>query len=47
MQIVWNGEPVFIRRITKEESKEEAKAPSHLLLDKNTEVLLNKEGRHF
>jgi ubiquinol-cytochrome c reductase iron-sulfur subunit len=32
MQIVWNGEPVFIRRLTKEESDEEnAALPSELL----------------
>ena len=43
MQIVWNGEPVFIRRLTNEECDEEASAPSSLLLDKAKEVTLNDD----
>ena len=35
MQVVWNGEPVFIRRLTKEEKIEEDNLPDDTLLDKN------------
>ena len=34
MQVVWNGEPVFIRRLTKEEKVEEDNLPDSTLLDK-------------
>ena len=36
MQVVWNGEPVFVRRLTNEEKAHEESAPLSLLLDKNT-----------
>ena len=42
MQIVWNGEPVFIRRLTKEESDEENAAQPSELLDPLKEVQINK-----
>lgn len=35
MQVVWNGEPVFIRRLTKEEMTEEKNLPEDTLLDLN------------
>jgi ubiquinol-cytochrome c reductase iron-sulfur subunit len=35
MQVVWNGEPVFIRRLTKEEKVEEDNLPEATLLDKS------------
>lgn len=44
MQIVWNGEPVFIRRLTKEESEEERSATDSELLDPTKEVQLNKDS---
>ncbi len=43
IQIVWNGEPVFIRRLTKEEVAEEEAAPKDTLLDKNSHVVLNDD----
>ncbi len=43
MQIVWNGEPVFIRRLTLEEIKEEQSQPSSALLDPAKPVNLNKD----
>ena len=35
MQVVWNGEPVFIRRLTQEEKVEEDNLPEATLLDKS------------
>jgi len=35
MQVVWNGEPVFIRRLTAEEKTEEDNLPDDTLLDKS------------
>jgi ubiquinol-cytochrome c reductase iron-sulfur subunit len=43
MQIVWNGEPVFIRRLTSEEIKEEESTSSSSLLDPRKPVTLNKD----
>jgi ubiquinol-cytochrome c reductase iron-sulfur subunit len=43
IQIVWNGEPVFIRRLTRQEVIEEEAAPEHGLLDRNSHVLLNED----
>lgn len=43
IQIVWNGEPVFIRRLTKEEAAEEDAAPKDTLLDRNSHVVLNED----
>ena len=37
MQVVWNGEPVFIRRLTKSEIVEENNLPESTLLDSNKE----------
>jgi len=42
MQIVWNGIPVFIRRLTPEEVKEQDSLPKGTLLDKGSEVIINK-----
>lgn len=44
MQIVWNGMPVFVRRLTKEELKQEDEYPQETLLDKGTEVNLSDAG---
>ena len=41
LQIVWNGAPVFIRRLTKQEVKEEEELPRGTLLNPEGEVLLN------
>ena len=43
IQIVWNGEPVFIRRLTKEEAEEEDNSPTSELLDKKSAVILNED----
>ena len=40
MQIVWNGEPVFIRRLTNEECDEENSAKPSELLDPTKPVNL-------
>jgi len=44
LQIVWNGTPVFIRRLTLEEVKHEMELPEDTRLDKNSEVILNDAG---
>lgn len=44
MQMVWNGTPIFIRRLTALEVKEENELPSNTLLDKDKEVLLTDAG---
>ncbi|KAM3141435.1 hypothetical protein pb186bvf_006553 [Paramecium bursaria] len=44
MQIVWNGIPVFIRRLTKEEIKTENELPDETRLDKSSEVVLSASG---
>lgn len=44
MLLVWNGTPVFIRRITPNEIKEENELPESTLLDKGKEVLLTDAG---
>ena len=41
LQIVWNGAPVFIRRLTKEEVKEEEELPRSTMLDPDSAVNLN------
>ena len=43
IQIVWNGEPVFIRRLTQIECAEEEAAPEAGLLDTSSAVLLNDD----
>jgi len=43
IQIVWNGEPVFIRRLTREEVAEEEAVPTGELLDRNSAVVLNED----
>ena len=43
MQIVWNGSPVFIRRLTPEEVENENSQDPSQLLDPNTEVRLNDD----
>ncbi len=45
MQIVWNGVPVFVRRLTAEEVKQENEYPTETLLDKGKEVLLRDAGK--
>ena len=44
MQLVWNGTPIFIRRITANEVKEENEYPKNTLLDPNTEAVLTDAG---
>jgi ubiquinol-cytochrome c reductase iron-sulfur subunit len=43
IQIVWNGEPVFIRRLTHQEVEQEHALPEETLLDKHKAVLLNDD----
>lgn len=43
IQIVWNGEPVFIRRLTLQEYDEEQNSPKSTLLDPEKPVLLNHD----
>jgi len=43
IQIVWNGEPVFIRRLTHQEVEQENGLPEDTLLDKKSAVLLNDD----
>mmetsp|Transcript_48292 Transcript_48292/g.67075 ORF Transcript_48292/g.67075 Transcript_48292/m.67075 type:complete len:271 (+) Transcript_48292:52-864(+) len=44
MQIVWNGSPVFIRRLTAPEVKQENEYPTDTLIDKGKEVVLSDAG---
>ena len=44
IQIVWNGEPVFIRRLTKVECAEEEAVPDSGLLDRVSSVVLNNDA---
>lgn len=44
LQIVWNGQPVFIRRLTEAEVKHENDLPTDTLLDKAKEVILSPAG---
>ena len=43
IQIAWNGEPVFIRRLTAQEVEEENNLPQETLLDKSKAVALNDD----
>ena len=47
MQVVWNGEPVFIRRLTLEEKIEEDNLPDDTLLDKNKDRNLIKDVNDY
>lgn len=44
MQIVWNGIPCFVRRITREEVKQEEEYPKETILDPGKEVVLSEAG---
>jgi len=44
MQIVWNGEPVFVRRLTAAEIKQEDEYPVDTLIDRGKEVILTDAG---
>lgn len=44
LQIVWNGIPVFIRRLTEAEVKHENESPKETILDKGKEVILSPAG---
>jgi len=44
MQIVWNGEPVFVRRLTAGEIKQEDEYPTDTLIDRGKEVILTDAG---
>nr|QBC88377.1 ubiquinol-cytochrome c reductase iron-sulfur subunit [Philasterides dicentrarchi] len=44
MQIVWNGIPVFIRRLTNEEVKEQENLSQDTLLDKKVDYVINDAG---
>lgn len=43
IQIVWNGEPVFVRRLTKHECDQEDHLPEDTMLDKGSQVILNDD----
>jgi len=44
IQIVWNGEPVFVRRLTQGEIKQEHEYPQETLIDRGKEVVLTNAG---
>ena len=44
IQIVWNGTPVFVRRLTSSEVKEENDLPRDTLLDPTGEIILSDSG---
>lgn len=44
IQIAWNGMPVFVRRLTMAEVKEENELPTSTLLDASKEVVLTDAG---
>ena len=44
MQIAWNGEPVFVRRLTTSEIKQENEYPTDTLIDRGKEVILSDGG---
>jgi len=44
MQCVWNGIPIFVRRLTPEEVKNENELPTDTIIDKGKEVILNEAG---
>jgi ubiquinol-cytochrome c reductase iron-sulfur subunit len=44
LQITWNGSPVFIRRLTREECHHEDTLPTDTLLDKSGEIFLSDGG---
>lgn len=44
IQIAWNGMPVFVRRLTMAEVKDENELPTATLLDPNKEVILTDAG---
>ncbi len=43
-QTIWNGEPIFVRRLTKSEMKSEAELPKSSLLDSSGEVNFSPSG---
>ena len=44
IQIVWNGIPVFVRRLTNEEIVEQDSLPKGTLLDPSKETILTEAG---
>jgi ubiquinol-cytochrome c reductase iron-sulfur subunit len=44
LQIVWNGQPVFVRRLTEGEVKQEHEFKLETILDKASEVALSPAG---
>ena len=44
LQTIWNGEPIFIRRLTKSEVAGEAALPTSTLLDPGSQVPLTPSG---
>lgn len=44
MQTTWNGEPIFIRRLTKSDVEQEAALPTGTLLDQESEVYFTPSG---
>ena len=44
LQIVWNGTPVFVRRLTQGEVTETNSYPPETILDKGKEVILSVAG---
>lgn len=43
-QTIWNGEPIFVRRLTKSEVDQEGKWPTSTLLDSSGEIQFNASG---
>jgi len=44
IQTIWNGEPIFVRRLTRSETSAEAALPKSTLLDPDTEVSFSPSG---
>jgi len=44
IQLVWNGTPVFVRRLTTTEITQENEYPKETLIDKGKEVILSDAG---
>ena len=44
LQTIWNGEPIFVRRLTKSEMEGEAALPRSTLLDSESEVFFSDSG---
>ena len=44
LQTIWNGEPIFVRRLTKTEIANEAELPTSTLLDSESDISFSPSG---